>query len=294
MKTKLHECFMIKPLFSLAKYLSGAITIISFITTGMSAETLNIDVNAGNVVLSWTNSAFALQSSPSATGVFTNVPGATSPYTNTITGSQMFFRLQSSAPSGIYMGTISGTESSGDFAMMVKSNGQGIVAMGYDTIQASGFLVTGYQVAGDGSFTFVTSGGATVSGTVSADTVSGTFTNENSAGINGTFNGTIKPITGIQQANAGYYTGTFGGAESGSIYSLLAADGKVFLYTLSSTGGDDAGTGTINAENSVSATSFGGTTITGTLNPTTHVITGSYSSGGTTLGTFSLSLNSSP
>jgi len=30
---------------------------------------------------------------PAVTGVYTNVPGAASPYTNAITGSQEFFRL---------------------------------------------------------------------------------------------------------------------------------------------------------------------------------------------------------
>jgi hypothetical protein len=33
---------------------------------------------------------------PAITGTFTNVPGATSPYTNVITGGQQFFRLKSS------------------------------------------------------------------------------------------------------------------------------------------------------------------------------------------------------
>jgi hypothetical protein len=45
------------------------------------------------VVLSWTNAGFDLLSAPAITGVFTNIPGATSPYTNPITGLQRFFRL---------------------------------------------------------------------------------------------------------------------------------------------------------------------------------------------------------
>jgi len=45
-------------------------------------------------VLTWTNAAFSLQCSPVVTGNFTNIPGATSPYTNSITGPQLFFRLQ--------------------------------------------------------------------------------------------------------------------------------------------------------------------------------------------------------
>jgi len=46
------------------------------------------------LVLSWTNAGFGLQTAPAITGAFTNLPGATSPYTNPITGAQQFFRLK--------------------------------------------------------------------------------------------------------------------------------------------------------------------------------------------------------
>jgi len=47
----------------------------------------------GNVVLSWANPAFSLQSAPEVTGVNTNNRNVTSPYTNPIAGSQRFFWL---------------------------------------------------------------------------------------------------------------------------------------------------------------------------------------------------------
>jgi hypothetical protein len=47
-----------------------------------------------NLVLSWNNAAFALQSAPSVTGVYSTIVGATSPYTNAISGPQKFFRLR--------------------------------------------------------------------------------------------------------------------------------------------------------------------------------------------------------
>ncbi len=51
-------------------------------------------VNIGSqVVLTWTNAGFGLQSAPMVTGTYTNIIGATSPYTNPITGSQRYFRL---------------------------------------------------------------------------------------------------------------------------------------------------------------------------------------------------------
>jgi uncharacterized delta-60 repeat protein len=45
------------------------------------------------VVLSWPDPSFSLQSAPFLTGMFTNVLGATSPHTNSITGSQQYYRL---------------------------------------------------------------------------------------------------------------------------------------------------------------------------------------------------------
>ena len=47
-----------------------------------------------SVVLSWSNSpGFILQSAPSLSDTFTNITGATNPYTNPIAGAQQFYRL---------------------------------------------------------------------------------------------------------------------------------------------------------------------------------------------------------
>ena len=48
---------------------------------------------SNQLVLTWTNSGFGLQSAPAATGSFTNIPGATSPYSNSTTSAQQYFRL---------------------------------------------------------------------------------------------------------------------------------------------------------------------------------------------------------
>lgn len=47
----------------------------------------------GAIILNWLDSAFALQAAPDVAGPYTSVIGATSPYTNTITGNRRFFRL---------------------------------------------------------------------------------------------------------------------------------------------------------------------------------------------------------
>jgi hypothetical protein len=54
---------------------------------------LTIQRAGGALVLSWTNGAFALQAAPEVTGVYTNIPGAASPYTNPASASRQFFRL---------------------------------------------------------------------------------------------------------------------------------------------------------------------------------------------------------
>jgi hypothetical protein len=45
-------------------------------------------------VLSWSDSTFALQAATNVAGIYSDVPGATSPYTNSTTGAPRFFRLK--------------------------------------------------------------------------------------------------------------------------------------------------------------------------------------------------------
>jgi hypothetical protein len=47
-----------------------------------------------NVTLVWSPAVGTLQSAPDVSGIYTNVPGATVPYTNTISGPQKFFRVR--------------------------------------------------------------------------------------------------------------------------------------------------------------------------------------------------------
>lgn len=54
---------------------------------------LTIQLDGNQVVLSWSDPAFALQAAPDAAGAYTNIPSATSPHTNAIIGTKVFFRL---------------------------------------------------------------------------------------------------------------------------------------------------------------------------------------------------------
>ena len=75
---------------------SGGYGTIFALTLNNSVATpvpLQIQSAGNSVVLSWTNATFALQSAPVVTGIYTNIPGATTPYTNPVSGAQRFFRL---------------------------------------------------------------------------------------------------------------------------------------------------------------------------------------------------------
>jgi uncharacterized repeat protein (TIGR03803 family) len=67
-------------------------TVFALTGAGLSIP-LNIALTGGKVTLSWASTAYSLQSAPAVTGVYTNIIGATSPYTNAITAKQQFFRL---------------------------------------------------------------------------------------------------------------------------------------------------------------------------------------------------------
>jgi hypothetical protein len=55
---------------------------------------LNFQRIGNDLILTWSDSSFLLQAAPLVTGTYTNVTGATSPYTNSISGDQQFFRLK--------------------------------------------------------------------------------------------------------------------------------------------------------------------------------------------------------
>jgi hypothetical protein len=86
--------------------------------------------------------------------------------------------------------------------------------------------------------------------------------------------------------------GTYDGAASGAAYAIIAPDGSLFFYSvdnpLSPTAdGDGGGFGVINEANALSGTTVpNGFQLKATINPVTSELTGTYSLGGTTLGTF--------
>jgi hypothetical protein len=79
-------------------FVSGSSRDSSFVTIKYSSSIppshLDFQKLNNDLVLSWTNTGFNLQSAAAVTGPFTNLTGATSPHTNPFTGPQQFFRLR--------------------------------------------------------------------------------------------------------------------------------------------------------------------------------------------------------
>jgi uncharacterized repeat protein (TIGR03803 family) len=64
------------------------------LTTPTLPVPLGAQITSGKLIFTWTNPAFSLQSTPSLEIAFSNVLNTTSPYTNTATAAQQFFRLK--------------------------------------------------------------------------------------------------------------------------------------------------------------------------------------------------------
>jgi len=72
---------------------------LSFAAVTSAAASVNpIPLNArrlgANIILTWTNPSFVLQSASQPSGVYSAMPGTASPFTNTISGPAKFFRLK--------------------------------------------------------------------------------------------------------------------------------------------------------------------------------------------------------
>ncbi|HSU54117.1 MAG TPA: LamG domain-containing protein, partial [Candidatus Dormibacteraeota bacterium] len=79
-------------------YLAGVSNSVSFapvVASPIVQASLNIQKVAGQWQITWTGTGGVLQAAPTVTGSYTNVPGATSPYTvPTSSSPQLFYRLK--------------------------------------------------------------------------------------------------------------------------------------------------------------------------------------------------------
>jgi hypothetical protein len=87
--------FTMQPVMVLSSTPSVTITEGTGWQANFAPVILNIQLNGSSVILTWTNLTYNLQAAPTPFSAFTNVPSATSPYTNSIAGPALYFRLVS-------------------------------------------------------------------------------------------------------------------------------------------------------------------------------------------------------
>ncbi len=94
------DCIAIRPASAVSTADSFVFTrfLVQVIDVAPDPIPLTAVAAGGNITLTWSNPAFALQAAPEATGSFTNVPSATSPYTTSAGDARRFFRLNWTAP----------------------------------------------------------------------------------------------------------------------------------------------------------------------------------------------------
>jgi hypothetical protein len=66
---------------------------LSYAGSAVTEIPLFIQSDGQNAVLTWNDTSFALQAAPTSVGTFTNVPAATSPFTNALDEPAKYFRL---------------------------------------------------------------------------------------------------------------------------------------------------------------------------------------------------------
>ncbi len=190
---------------------------------------------------------------------------------------------------GIYFGTFSGANDSGQFGILVRTNGTAVITF-YDGIDQLGGINENVGINPDGSFTKtnIDGKGTSVSGTFTATSVSGQFVA--SDGSFGNFTGSKISNIGFLRVAGGYYKGLVSGvvtangvlqfSTSGTLFALVAANGAVFGFGFASGGGQSAETGgffSVSSGGTVSGTLLDGTVISGNVNTTNFTANGTYS-----------------
>jgi hypothetical protein len=189
----------------------------------------------------------------------------------------------------VYFGNYQGIVDTGVFALVVNDGVSATyIGIPLGTSQNSVNFITDLPVGSNGSFASTAPSGA-ISGNASSTGTTGTLLG------NDVFIGGILPAASYSVAS-GFYTGNLGGVPGSNVAAIVGADGSIFLY-LSNGSFTDAGyaQGAIDATGAFSIPTYQGNTITGTVNPTTSLLTAAFSgpSGGTVIagkvsgGTFS-------
>jgi hypothetical protein len=194
---------------------------------------------------------------------------------------------------GIYSGYVYdntfGDPNAGSFAVFVSTNQQVTIA-GYDIDSFQNFngqaggVSAQFTVDKGGNWQFNSNNVAGVSGygSVGKDgSFSGEldFTNGDSVWLDGYAQPAVGPFQNAAGNYSGTWSGTFNGkSQSGTVKAVLSADGQVTFCSFNQGADNDGGQGQFGLNNKfISTLTTSGTTVSGTLNPSTFQITGSSS-----------------
>ena len=200
---------------------------------------------------------------------------------------------------GIYTGTLSDAYYGGGFAVYLGTDLQATL-VGYDNDREAGAFAQ-FRVDDGGSWSFVTNrlsdaGPYTLSAQGTFDKHGSFFGEFDFSTTNGIYlfseylDGNLASPQGGFQGAAGNYSGSWsGGGYAGKLYGELTADGSIYYASLQSDGRvTGGGMAQIDASYHFTNSDVSGTVVIGTLNPSAHALSGTFTSPGSS-GTWSLS-----
>ncbi len=216
---------------------------------------------------------------PTSLGTYTITARVTDDKGNAVTSAEVNVLVSDPASNSnsdvaaVYTGTYSGLSGgieSGQFALVtVGSKTAAFMAYSttppYKTYSYAGGTVSGTSVSFSSS---------SAQGSLSASAIS--------SGVSGTFDGTRLlligqiGVSGSTTVAAGYYQGSLSGRIGSRLVGIVSANGVIFVSG-TDTNFSDVGSGTVSDSGSFRFTTNAGNTFSGTVNPTSGLMTGSIS-----------------
>jgi hypothetical protein len=189
------------------------------------------------------------------------------------------FVVDATAATNVYSGTYSRLSGAnielGNFALVTVGTTSATFMAYSTTVPSRTYYYSGGTVTSTGSVSFpATSSAGSLAATAIDSGVNGTFD-----GANVTFVGRVASSSSMTVA-AGYYQGSLNGRNGSRIVGIVGLDGAIFVY---GTDGSisDVGSGTVNSSGAFSLTTKAGTIFSGTVSPTSGLMTGSMTTAGT-------------
>jgi hypothetical protein len=190
-----------------------------------------------------------------------------------------FYKATSFQTPLIYTCTNSGPDY-GAFALFVRTNDT-FALIGYTALvpgsTGGGEFSSSLSIGTNNRFSGNLLAGRPAAVNFAFNRITGTITNAAPKPV-GNISGFLNTSAGPLQNAAGFYSGTFNGSCSGTLKAIVTADRTITMYIDDTVGGNDGGVATILSDNSfqVIGVKGSGPHYTGTVNPITRIISGSY------------------